>query len=170
MLTIWPGHHTICVNNVRAATDRWSSCKAIILYVTVHSQKKWMKLTPWGKKHAGFITVNLNGTDWHIVSDKPEQPNTGTQPNIDPLKKARLQPHHQKNKLLNATIFLSEDSWQNFLSYKHMLCKDELSRIVGAQLLERIQKDIIFPNETHFLNEVGHGKWVCKSYFVLIMF
>lgn len=36
---------------------------------------------------------------------------------------------------------------------------NRISRAVGvAQLLERIQKDIISPNETHVPNEVGHRK------------
>lgn len=51
-----------------------------------------------------------DATEWHTVSDYPEQPNAGTQPKIDSQKEERMRTQHYKHKLLNTTIVLSKDS------------------------------------------------------------
>lgn len=68
-----------------------------------------------------------------------------------------MRSYHLKHKLLNATIFEQRFTVE-FYVYKHKFYYNKLSSIAAAQLLERIQKDRIFPNETHFPNEVGHRK------------
>lgn len=99
------------------------------------------------------MTLRSNAPEWYTLSYCPEQTKTDI---IDLLKEGRMQPHHHKHKILNATIFLSKDSWWDL----------ETRQRWG----ENPERQNFFPNETHFPNEVGHGKWVCKSYFVLIMF
>lgn len=149
------------------------------------------QLTPYkcGKDHRGFIIMNLtqnptysthidlsmtlrlfkiDAIEAYCARLSRAAKNWQTTKNWFTKGRKNAAQYHQHN-LLNA-IFFEQRFMVEFCVYKHKLYYDKLSRIAAVKLLERIQNDIIFPNETHFPNEAGHRKWVCKSYFVLIMF